>query len=146
MFDALIEKLKPFAEMDGNSMIHDVLEDTTLQKQIIDLNQAQLYEQGIQADGSPTGDYAPITITKWKPLALYDGRDGRSDHITGKDTGETYDSMKVQNNEDNITITAIDRNNFFDREPEGLGLTDESINEIIPEIKDSIIEKLKDLL
>lgn len=143
MFEALINKFKGLAEMNANNVIHEVISDETLQAQIVDLNQNQLYEQGIQADGSPTGEYAPITITKWKPLAAAEGRDGRIDHITGKDTGQTYASMKVANLSDQFIITADDRNHFFDREPQGLGLTDESINEIMPQIKDGIIEQLK---
>ena len=126
-----------------NPILEDVLKDSSLQAQIVDLNQSQLYDQGIQADGTPTGDYAQITIDKYKPLAGYEGRDSRSDHITGKDTGETYDSMKVSTGSEGFVITADDRNDFFEREPKGLGLTTESLNEILPEIKESFIQKYK---
>lgn len=124
-------------------IMEQVFKDVTLQAQIVDLNQYQLYEQGIQSDGSETGQYAQITIDKYKPLAEYEGRDGRSDHITGKDTGETYNSMRVRSDSAGIRITADDRNRFFDREPKGLGLTTESKNEIIPEVKEIFIKKFR---
>ncbi len=145
MLEGLIDHFKKFSTLNENEILHAILEDKTLQAEIIDLNQHQLYELGIQSDGSETGQYAPITISKYKPLALAEGRDGRSDHITGKDTGITYDSMKVQNNSDNILITAEDRNKFFDREPEGLGLTVESIEEIKPAIIEGMIKAIKEL-
>jgi hypothetical protein len=85
MFEAVYEMGKRAAEMDESKMIAEIFEDETLQAQIVDLNQNQLYEQGLQADGTPTGEYAPITISFYKPLAAAEGRDGRSDHITGKD-------------------------------------------------------------
>ena len=144
MFEAVYEMGKRAAEMDESKMIAEIFEDETLQAQIVDLNQNQLYEQGLQADGTPTGEYAPITISFYKPLAAAEGRDGRSDHITGKDTGETYKSMKVANEDKAIRIEAEDRNDFFKRIPEGLGLTGESINQIIPEVRETLIEKVRD--
>ncbi len=121
----------------------EVFKDPTLKAQIVDLNQFQLYEQGIESDGSETGQYAQITIDKYKPLAEAEGRDGRSDHITGKDTGETYKSMEVRADSNSFKIYADDRNNFFERFPKGLGLTTQSKNELIPEIKESFIKKFK---
>ena len=134
---------KRVASLNQADMLTEIFSDETLQSQIVDLNQSQMYDQGIQADGSPTGDYAPITISKYKPLAAMetgDPRSGRSDHITGFNTGETYASMKAQPVSGGLIITADDRNNFFDREPEGLGLTEESLDEIIPEINERLIE------
>lgn len=142
MFEGIKAQCKRVSDLQDSVMLQEILEEPDIEAQIIDLNQDQLYNQGIQADGSPTGDYAPITITKYKPLAAAEGRDGRSDHITGKDTGETYASMKTQSVPGGFKITADDRNNFFDREPEGLGLTDESLQQIIPEINQRMIDKV----
>lgn len=142
MFKAIKRKAAKVAKLDETKILNEILSEDSLQAQMVDLNQKQLYEEGVQADGTPTGEYAPITITYYKPKAAAEGRDGRSDHITGKDTGQTYRSMKVVAKEDGIVIEADDRNNFFDREPEGLGLTEESLKEIRPEIRESIVEKV----
>lgn len=144
MFGAIKDMAKRIERINENAIINSILRDPILQAQIIDLNQKQLYDQGLQADGTPTGNYSPVTISKWKPLAAAEGRDGRSDHITGKDTGETYESMKVViNSTTSFKIFADDRNNFEAQEPNFLGLTIESIDEIIPEIRDEIIAKVK---
>lgn len=146
MFEGLKKQARRAARIDDNKILEEILRDSTLQAQIVDLNQHQLYDEGIQADGEPTGSYAPITISKYKPLAAAEGRDGRTDHITGKDTGITYASMKVLSGTDAIVIHADDRNSFFDREPKGLGLTDESISEIIPEIEERMIERVASII
>lgn len=143
MLEGLIEYFKKLSKIDENQILHDILEDKTLQAQIIDLNQHQLYDEGIQADGTETGQYALKTIQYKQAYGDSRGIPGNTSHITGNDTGQTYDSMKVQNMPDSFLITAEDRNDFFAREPEGLGLTNESIDEIIPEIKDEFIKKVR---
>lgn len=143
MFEAIKRKAKKIQKLNQHKMLDKILSDELLEAQIVDLNQKQLYEQGLQADGTPTGDYAPITIAYYKPLAAAEGRDGRSDHITGKDTGITYDSMTVEDKGDGIVIRADDQNDFFARIDKGLGLTGESKKEILPEIKQRLIEEIK---
>ena len=142
----LINRMNKIASLNMGLIFSDIIADPLIQAQIIDLNQKQLYEEGVQSDGSPTGDYAPITVAYYKPLAASEGRDGRSDHITGKDTGITYDSMRVIPGYNYFTIKADDRNNFFDREPLGLGLTRESIEELVPEILERAIEGVKETI
>ncbi len=147
MFGGAVRKLcERIARIDEHKMLTEILDEETLKAQIIDLNQKQLYEEGLQSDGTETGQYAPITISYYKPLAASEGRDGRSDHITGKDTGETYRSMSVKSEPEGLIIQADDRNNFFDREPQGLGLTTDSKREILPEIKESLLEKVKETI
>lgn len=144
MFGAIKKMGAKVASLNEDKILKEILDEPSIQAQIVDLNQHQLYDLGVQADGTPTGDYAPITVAKWKPLAAAEGRDGRSDHITGKDSGITYESMKIDNQMKSFKVEADDRNNFFDREPQGLGLTQESINEIIPEVRELFIEKVKE--
>lgn len=122
----------------------EIMATPELKAQIIDLNQYQMYEQGVQADGSPTGQYARITKEYYKPMAALEGRDGRTDHITGKDTGALYRSMRVVAEPDGISIAANDPNNFLaNDEPRALGLTKESRREILPEVRDRLLDKLK---
>lgn len=147
MFDVIKDLEKKLPLLDERLMLKEILDNDSIQRQIIDLQteaggHGQLYDLGVQSDGSPTGDYALITIAYYKPLAASQGRDGRSDHITGKDTGKTYDSMRVVNESDGFTIIADDRNNFFAIIPKGLGLTKESISLLTPEISARIIERI----
>ncbi len=146
MLKDLIDKFKKLSLIDENQLMHDVLENPTLQAQIIDLNQHQLYDEGLQADGTETGQYALKTIQYKQAYGDSRNTPGMTSHITGNDTGQTYDSMKMQNMPDSFLITAEDRNNFFASEPFGLGLTEKSIEEIQPEIIDGMIEKIKELL
>ena len=147
MFDKLKSLCERGLAFKQDEILDEIFSVPSVQAQIVDLNQNQLYNQGVQSDGTPTGQYAPITVSKYKPLALADGRDGRSDHITGKDTGETYASMKVQVLPKNgFEITADDRNNFFERITDGLGLTEESVQTIMPEIKERMIDSIRERL
>ena len=142
-FDHIRRRYKKFLALDEKKVLTEVLADKFLHAEMVDLNQAQLYEKGLQADGTPTGDYADITVAYYKPLAESEGRDGRSDHITGKDTGETYRSMHVEAKPEGIVISADDRNDFFLRIDKGLGLTKESKKEILPAIREMVVDKLR---
>jgi len=146
MFGRIKNKFKKIQALDQGKMLDEILAIDSVKAQIIDLNQHQLYDLGIQADGSETGQYSINTIRR--KLAYGDARNtpGRIDHITGLDTGITYNSMMVKALPDGIVIHADDRNNFFDREPKGLGLTRESIAEIRPEIKQRLIIKVRESL
>jgi hypothetical protein len=148
MFSAikkLVDRVKKFNQ---EKALNEILTTPSLESQIIDLNQKQLYEKGVQADGSSTGQYSPITISHYKPLAAAEGRDGRTDHVTLKDTGHLYDSMQVQAVPDGITIVADDENGVFEKMKveQALGLTPESISDIIPEIRTELIDKVKSAL
>lgn len=148
MFDAIKKKVENLKKFNQEKALNEILSTPSLESQIIDLNQKQLYEQGIQADGSSTGQYAPITISHYKPLAKAEGRDGRTDHVTLKDTGHLYNSMEVVAVKEGITITADDENGVFEKMKveDALGLTAESISDIIPEIRTELIEKVKNAL
>jgi len=145
-FDHIRKRFKKFVALDEKKVLTEVLADEKLNAEMIDLNQKQLYEQGLQADGTPTGEYAPVTISYYKPLAAAEGRDGRSDHITGKDTGELYRSMVVESKPEGIVISADDRNDFFARIDKGLGLTKESKKEVLPAVREMVVDKLRNAL
>lgn len=144
MWEGLLDRFKVIADADENKIMHDVLENETLQAQIIDLNQKQLYEEGVQTDDTPTGEYALKTI-KYK-LAFGDARGipGRIDHITGLNTGKTFASMKCVNYSEEVRVVADDRNGFFEVETHGLGLTEKSLAEIRPEIGERVIDYIRE--
>jgi hypothetical protein len=145
-FGRIKRKYQALKKLNQDKILHGILSDDLVQAQIVDLNQKQLYEQGLQADGTPTGEYSPITIAYKQQFGDARGIPGRTDHITGLDTGETYDSMKVESKSEGIIITAEDRNGFFDVEDKGLGLTNESLSEIRPEIRQGIINEVRKAL
>ena len=98
---------KKMLQIKSNKILKDIFANKGLQQDILDLNREdQLYERGIDAEGKELGDYSPITITHYKPLAARQGRDGRSDHVTLKDTGEFYRSFKFRNNPGDFNFTA----------------------------------------
>lgn len=137
MFDRIQKIVDNFKNLDRNKILSEILSAPQLQAQIIDLNQAQLFDKGIEADGVSMGDYSKASVE------IYGKRPG---HITLKDTGEFYNSMKVSISADSFTVngdTVKEGTDLQDRFPEALGLTTESIAEIIPEITESIIEKIK---
>lgn len=145
-FQAIRNKADAIKKFDQDKELQKVLADPILDAQIIDLNQKQLYEQGIQSDGSPTGQYSPYTIALKEQYGDAYGVPGRTDHITGLDTGETYQSMAVESKLEGITITADDRNDFFKIEDKGLGLTNESLSEIRPHVRESLVERAREVL
>ncbi|MFZ9893418.1 MAG: hypothetical protein ACO3FO_06545, partial [Candidatus Nanopelagicaceae bacterium] len=97
--------------------------------QIIDFNLEQMYEGGIDSEGNSLGQYAQITVSYWKPLAKSLGNDGRTDHITLKDTGEFYKSFRIKLESDGFKITANTIKEDTDLAqiyPKVIGLTKES--------------------
>lgn len=144
MFSAIKKKVKNLEKFNQEKELDRILSTPSMKAQIIDLNQQQLYDEGIQADGTSTGKYAPITVSYYKPLAEAEGRDGRTDHVTLKDTGHLYDSMQVEAVGEGIQITADDENGVFEKMKveQALGLTSESKAEIIPEIREDLISTI----
>lgn len=138
MFGAIKDIGNNLQRLNPNRLMRDSIDDATLKAQIIDLNQSQMYDKGIDAKGETLGDYSPVSVAK------YGKRPG---HIQLKDTGEFYDSMKVGVEEDKFVITGdtnkgdVDLANIY---PDALGLTTESKDEIIPEITQRLTEKIKE--
>lgn len=123
--------MKRLTNVTSGELLSDALKEPLIESQIIDLNQKQLFEQGIESDGTPTGEYSLKTIN----YKISEGQP--TDHITLKDTGDFYDSMKVEVSDDKAVITGDmqkpDRN-LEDGWPKALGLTEDSLNEIKPDI------------
>lgn len=149
-------------------MLSKIMKDKLLIAQIIDLNtESQLYEKGVDSKGKELGEYAPITVSYFKPKAQAEGRDGRTDHVTLKDSGAFYLSFKVKRISGGIVIIANTKKDYlgtyleFDERTQSprtvkdyhtdlvvefgpiLGLTDESLQEILPEIRARISELVR---
>ena len=156
MFDALIEVATAAKKLDENKILQQVMSEPLVQAQILDLNKAQMYEKGVNAEGKSMGDYAPFTVE----YKISVGQ--RHDHITLKDTGKMYDSMRVKAQREETVITAntvkeragktvyagpgdkgIVISDLDEQYGPILGLTDESKEQILPEITERFLEKTR---
>ena len=121
-------------KLNQNKIFDEVINDSTIQAQIVDLNQDQL-QHGLDSVGDSTGEYSKTSVN------VYGKTPGK---IVLKDTGEFYDSMKVAQSSDSFYVSGDTIKeggvNLLDRWPDALGLTDESIAEILPEISEKSVE------
>ena len=137
MFDAIIEMGTKMSRLSQKKILNSVIATPTIQSQMIDYNQAQL-QAGEDANGRSTGVYSKASVQ------IYGKEPGR---ITLHETGEFYDSMRVVRGDSEFEIKANTRKpdrDLLERWPNALGLTDENMNEMIPEIKELTIEKIYD--
>lgn len=146
MLDALKNIAKNAMRLDENEIVRASLDNTQIQHDIVSLNREQLYEQGVFADGKPTGQYAPFTLNYKINEAGALGRDTKTDHVTYKDTGQLYESMRFNNGTDEFTITGNTVKEGVDlqqRDGDVIGLTDQSKAEVSRYLTEPIINHLK---
>ena len=120
-------------EKKANKIFTTILKDSNIQAQIVDLNLSQMYDDGIDSDGAELGHYAAITVSYYKPRAASMGDDGRTDHITLKDTGEFYKSFKIKVTSEGFIIQADADKGDTDLAqiyPKVIGLTKENKAEV----------------
>lgn len=113
----------------------------------IELNlQEQMYERGVNAEGKPMGDYAPVS----KLMKQQKGE--RYDHITGFDTGEMYKSETAQFDSNGNLLMRMDTIKEGEDITETrwgkdiVGLTDESKEILRVEIKNDTIKATRTFL
>ena len=83
--------------------IVELVAETIMESQstIVDIiTQEQLYDKGIKGDGTPTGEYSPVSIALKK--------DPKKDHITLKEEGDFYAGYKINRNGQDFEITSTD--------------------------------------
>lgn len=140
--------------LDERNLIKTLFEDQSFRKLIIDLNtHEQLYEKGIDSKGRSLGEYSIATIEGTKNFLGKKQKGQRYDHITLNDTGEFYNSFRVQLNysDASIQITANgdkgDANLFQQFGVDILGLTEDSmsvlVNAAIPILKRKLKKQLQ---
>jgi len=138
---------KRVRELDENKIAFKVFEDKNLQAQIIDLNTtSQLYNKGVDAEGRSLGEYSLATIYGTSNFSGKIEKGQRFDHITLNDTGEFYQSFRFVNQSDGFTITADSVKDGNDLEKvfgKIVGLTQESVQEIIPEVRESMLAETR---
>ena len=95
------------------------------EKEIVSLNQEQLYDKGLRANNTPV---KPLYTQFTKAVKVSKGQ--RIDHVTLKDTGDFYKSFELIVTDKSFEIIAKDSKTekLKDKyKPEILGLTEESI-------------------
>lgn len=145
---ALADLLKKIIRIEtkADRLFVKILKDSNVQAQIIDFNLEQMYEGGIDSEGRSLGEYATITVQYYKPLARSLGNDGRTDHITLKDTGEFYKSFRIKVENDGFKITADTIKEDTDLAqiyPDVIGLTKESKQMVSELITPYFIEAIR---
>jgi hypothetical protein len=155
-----MEILKKLAEkvkgLTVNDLIHELSESPEFTDLIIKLNTVnQLYDKGIDSRGRSLGDYAANTIEGTK---LYKGKKEkgqRFDHITLNDTGDFYESFKINldsNSDFSIEADTIKDSiegtiDLLDAYGEDiLGLTDESLKTLREKALEILIPYIKNVL
>lgn len=150
MLDAIKRICRNTQRLNANKLLHDSLDNTLIQKEIVELNQDQLYEQGVFADGTPTGDYSPNTIEGTSSYPGKKEKGQRYDHITFKDTGALYDTMRFKNGATEFDIegnTVKDGVDLEDRYGKPItGLTDKSVGEVRDFVKPILIDKTREAI
>ena len=81
-------------------MLIKVLKEPEVKRWIIEANQSQMYEQGIDSEGKNIGEYTPFT------KGVKQSKGQRYDHMTLKDTGDFYKSMLLNIQNDFFDINA----------------------------------------
>ena len=101
--------------------------------QMADLNtEVQLMEQGVFADGTDTPDYSPFTIE------IKQAKRQPYDHMTFRDTGETHSSIEYSFNNGELVANWEDEYELEENYNDFVGLTQESMDELKPEIAENI--------
>lgn len=127
MFENIKRLCRNANELDQNEIVKEIFDDRDLQLDIVNLNKEQMYEEGIDSKGQQLGEYSIIT----KKIKEQKGQ--RTDHITLKDTGAFYDSIKIRSEKSEVIISADMKKPDTDLEkiyPFALGLTNENIQAI----------------
>src|SRR3990170_6611479 len=139
MLGRIKDIVKKWTSINEEDILHGIFEDNNLQKTILDLNRiGQLFEKGLQADGTPTGYYSAVSVSVY-------GKPPPPAHITLLDTGYFYKSFVFVKIKDGFfiqadTIKAVEDIvsggfvdiDLTDRWEHPLGLTKQSIEELRP--------------
>ncbi len=135
MFEAIRKVTKNMQGITAARIIDILVNQPELNGLIIELNtQDQLFKKGVDSKGLSLGVYAPFTIEVKK------AKGQPTNHITLKDTGDTYKTWKVTTLNGDIIIEAnfikdgediIKKNRLSE---DVVGLTEENLQKIIDEI------------
>ena len=127
--------------MSVNSLAQQVFKDKGIQEFIISLNRdGQLFLRGEGVNGEVVGYYSFVT-------SLINPKKKFNTPYNFKDTGEMFSSFRMRVLDDGFIIDAdaekLVNSDIIDSENEILGLTENSINELVKEITPLLVEEVK---
>lgn len=138
LLEEIEAKLDRIGKIDFDMLFVRAMRNPGMQQQFIDFNQHQLNEEGVWADGTPTGPYtAAYEKVKKRKEQTYD-------HKTLRDTGYLQDSMVIAPMDKAVVINADMVKNGFDlvkHYSEALGLTEESRAAIAPMLMELMMDE-----
>ena len=147
MFERLKEICERGKNINENDILHNVFENKNIQDKILSLQlNEQLYLKGVDINEESLGEYSDYTIFYKQNIAGLIGNDTRADNITLKDTGQMYESARIINEKSAIIIsmdTMKDGQDLQTRFGQFVGLTQNSKDEIIEDIKEPIKEEIR---
>ena len=148
--ELLLQEIQKLSKiLDINKILADVFSDSELQLNIIDkIRYDQLFKDGVSEENVRLGSYSPYTIQ------IKESKGQPYDHITLKDTGDFYNSMKIAVFDTYILINAEGEKTDESGETKDLfvvynyagnllGLTDTNMDWLIKRIKTPIIERIE---
>jgi hypothetical protein len=91
-----------------NDIVKKAFQSSYIQKLVIQYNQQQLYEKGIDSTGTIIKTFLAHTPNVYadRTIIIKQGKGQRTDVVTLKDTGAFYESMQVTSKDKYIEITA----------------------------------------
>jgi len=141
----LVYRLRKFKDILSDELKDEIMKHEDVIVQMVARD--QLYEQGIEGKGISIMSYQPYAIRTIK----YKQRKGQPyDRVTLKDTGEFYNSLHVEFDNEGFYVTSTDDKAKYLLERYGrtiFRLTNENFSELLANyIKPSLKEKLKEKL
>jgi len=140
------EKLSRLKAINLGKLFDEILTDN--EKDIIDMNRSQMYDEGVMNVNNPgvVEKYAESTI-KAKRSAPF----SKTDHITLKWMGAFHESLKLIIFKDKFVIASANKiwGNYLEpqnRFKSALGLTEKSKEKLRDTVKDEMIKKLKNII
>jgi hypothetical protein len=122
----------PIFKVDINSIVTETLKNKGIQQQIIDLNQSQLYDEGLDSEGKFIHTISGDPYTEYTKQRKQD-KGQATDHVTLYDEGTFYNSMAVKEVSNGVEVIAdfskggSDIRDNFQAGFDPLGLTKESL-------------------
>ena len=141
----LVYRLRKFKDILDEELKDEIMKHEDVIVQMV--TQEQLYEKGIEGRGTEIMSYQPYTA---RTIRIKQKKGQPYDRVTLKDTGEFYNSLHVEFDNEGFYVTSTDDKAKYLLARYGktiFRLTDENFSELLSDyIKPSLQEKLKERL
>ena len=141
----LVYRLRKFKDILDEELKDEIMKHEDVIVQMV--TQEQLYEKGIEGRGTEIMSYQPYTA---RTIRIKQKKGQPYDRVTLKDTGEFYNSLHVEFDDEGFYVTSTDDKAKYLLARYGktiFRLTDENFSELLSNyIKPSLQEKLKERL